>query len=88
MAKQVLWNKIIYDEFVRLGCLTPEEQDIMRTRMQGWTITEQSMKLGMSTSTVNRIIKRLKKKYDSVQPHSDLLPPRRSSAKELYMDTH
>lgn len=88
MSKQVPWNKVIFDEFVRLGGLTEEEEQIMRTRMQGWTITKQSMEFHMSVSKVNRIIKRLKVKYDQVQPHSDLLPPRRFSAKETYMDTH
>lgn len=87
-AHQVPWNKVIYDEFVRLGGLTEEEQQIMMTRMQGWTITKQSMEFHMSVSKVNRIIKRLKVKYDNVQPYSDLLPQRKFSAKETYMDTH
>lgn len=88
MSKQVLWNKVLLDEFVRLGGLTSEEEEIMRTRMMGWTITQQSIELGMSKSKIDKIIKRLKIKYDMVQPHSDLLPPRKSSAKETYMDTH
>ena len=87
-AHQVPWNTVIYAEFVRLGGLTEEEQDIMRTRMQGWSITKQSLEFHMSVSKVNRIIKRLKVKYDNVQPYSDLLPPRRFSAQETYMDTH
>lgn len=88
MAHQVNWNLIILEEFVRLASLTEEEEQIMRTRIRGKTVTQQSMELGMSVSKVNRIIARLKVKYDNVQPYSDILPPRRFSAKETYMDTH
>lgn len=86
MSKQVLWSKVILEEFIRLAALTKEEEMIMRTRVAGWTITEQSMKLGMSTSTVSRIVAALKRKYDGVEPYSPILPPRKKSAKELYMD--
>lgn len=88
MAKQVPWNKIILEEFIRLGCLSEDEEAVMRTRVQGWTVTKQSIELGMSVSKVNFIIKRLKKKYDAVQPYSAILPPRKTSAAEIYMDTH
>ena len=88
MAKQVPWNKIFLDEFISLAMLTEEEQSIMRTRIAGWTITEQAQKLSMSESKVNSIISRLKHKYDIVQPYSEILPPRKSSAEEIYMDTH
>lgn len=88
MAHQVLWSKIILEEFIRLAALTRDEEEIIRTRVAGWTITEQSMKLGMSVSKVNAIVARLKVKYDKVQPYSPLLPPRRFSAKETYMDEH
>lgn len=88
MAKQVPWNKIILEEFINLAMLTTEEEEIMRTRIAGWTRVEQSNKLGMSLATVDRHIARLKVKYDRVQKYSPLLPPRKESAEELYMDTH
>lgn len=88
MAKQVPWNKIILEEFINLAMLTKDEEAIMRTRVAGWTRTQQSMELGMSLATVDRIIARLKVKYDQVQKYSPLLPPRRDSAEETYMDTH
>lgn len=88
MSKQVNWNKPIYDEFVMLAQLNEDEQDILRTRMQNWTITKQSMEFGMSKSKIDRIIARLKVKYDAVQPYSNILPKRKFSAKETYMDTH
>lgn len=86
MAKQVPWNKFIVEEFVSLAMLTEEEEMVLRTRVAGWPITKQSMELGMSVSTVNRIIKRLKVKYDNVERYSAILPPRKFSAQETYMD--
>lgn len=88
MAHQVAWNKVFLDEFIRLGALTDEEIEIMRTRLAGWTRTKQSMELHMSMRKVDAIIARLKVKYDKVQPYSDILPPRKFSAEETYMDTH
>lgn len=88
MAKQIPWNKIILEEFIALASLTKEEEMVMRTRVDGWTVTQQAQAFGMSESTVNRIIKRLKVKYDGVQPYSPLLPPRKFSVEETYMDTH
>lgn len=68
--------------------LSKEEEYIIRTRAKGFTITEQADKLGMSIDNVNKIIARLKKKYDEVQKYDPLLPPRKSSAKEIYMDNN
>lgn len=77
MAHQVPWNLIILEEFIRLAVLTEDEEKIIRTRVAGWSITKQSVTFGMSESTVNRIVHRLKGKYDTVQPFSPLLPPRK-----------
>ena len=86
--KQVPWNKIILEEFISLALLTKEEEMIMRTRVAGWTISKQAETFGMSESTVNRYIKLLKEKYDNVQPYSVILPPRKKSREEDYMDNH
>ena len=86
MTHQVPWNKVILEEFIRIGCLSETEEMIMRTRVHGWTITKQSYELNMSESNIKKIIARLKKKYDSVEKYSALLPPRKHCAKELYMD--
>lgn len=88
MSHQVPWNKIILEEFIRLAALTKEEEMIMRTRVAGWSRVRQSMELGLSLATVDRIIRRLKIKYDMIQPYSPLLPPRKYSAEETWMDTH
>ena len=86
MSRQVPWNLIILEEFIRIGALTEDEEAIMRTRVAGWTRTKQSMELHMSMSKIDKLISRLKVKYDNVQPYSPILPPRRSSAAETYMD--
>lgn len=88
MSQQVPWNKYILEEFVELAVLTKDEEMIMRTRVAGWSRTRQAMELGMSLATVDRIIRRLKAKYDRVQKISPLLPPRKQCAEETWMDTH
>lgn len=88
MAREVMWIKAFLEEFVELGQLTEDEEQILRTRVKGWSRTKQAMELGMSLSTVDRHIRRLKMKYDACQPYSDILPPRKSSKEERYMDSH
>lgn len=88
MAHQVHWTRIIVEEFIKEACLTEEEEMVLRTRVKGWTRTRQSMELDMSLSTIDRIIKRLKIKYDEVQQYDPLLPKRKYSSEEVYMDTH
>ena len=88
MSHQVCWTKVIVEEFIKDAMLSKEEEMIIRTRASGWTRTQQSMQLGMSLATIDRIINRLKVKYDKVQQHNPLLPPRKFSAEETYMDEH
>lgn len=88
MSKQVPWNKIILEEFIELACLSETEEMIIRTRVKGWSIVEQSHKLHMSESSIKRIIARLKVKYDNVQEYSPILPKRKSSVAETWMDEH
>ena len=86
MAKQVMWNEIIYTEFVKLGMLNEFEREVLRTRIMGYSITKQAQVLNCSESTISRTVSLLKQKYDTVQPYSDKLPPRRSSKQEEWMD--
>lgn len=79
MAHQILWNKPIVEEFISLASLSREEEMILKTRIQGMTRIQQSMEFGMSVATVDRIIHRLKIKYDNVQQFSDLLPERQKT---------
>ena len=86
MSKQVPWSKIILEAFIDDAILTKEEEIIIRTRVAGWTRQKQAMELNLSVSTVDRHISTLKKKYDQVQKYNPLLPPRKFSKAELYMD--
>ena len=88
MSKQVIWTKLILEEFIEQANLTKEEEMVIRTRAAGWTRTQQALELDMSLSTIDRIISRLKVKYDEVQRMSLILPRRKESAEELYMDSH
>ena len=88
MASQVPWTALSVEEFIALGALTDDEERILRTRVRGWSRSKQAIEFDMSLATVDRIIRRLKVKYDRVQPFSVHLPPRRHSAAETWMDTH
>lgn len=86
MSQQVPWNKYIIERFVELACLSHEEEMIIRTRAAGWSRTKQSIELGISIPTLDRYIALLKKKYDRIQKYDPLLPPRKKSAQETWMD--
>ena len=77
--KDVLWNAIILDEFIRLALLTDLEEQILRTQIKGWSRTKQSMEFNISIETVDRVLKTIRRKYDSVQPHSGILPLRKKA---------
>lgn len=84
MAKQVPWNKIILEHFIEIALLEKDEEAILRSRIAGWSRVKQSHKFNMSLSSVDRIIARLKSKYDLAAKHDPVLPERKSSAKETY----
>lgn len=89
MAHQVPWDNDIVNAFVKHALLSENEEYIIRSRVYNTPILAQADYLHMSPDNVNKIISKLKKKYDLVQKkHPDELPPRKFSAKELYMDTH
>lgn len=88
MAKQVPWSSQIIKRFSELALLSDEEIFILETRAKGWSVSKQAQHLNCSESTVAKRIALLKKKYDSVQANDELLPPRRYSSKETWMDTH
>lgn len=75
--KDILWNKIILNEFIDLACLTETEEKVLRTMAAGWSRVKQSMELNLSVSAVDAVIATLRKKYDAVQPYSTILPVRR-----------
>ena len=57
MSKQILWNKLILEEFINLASLTEDEEHIIRLRVGGYTNEQIALKLGLSRSTVNRYTK-------------------------------
>ena len=75
--KDIIWNKIILDEFIRLALLTETEEKVLRTRIAGWSRVKQSMELNMSVPTIDKIIRMIGIKYDMVQPYSAILPIRK-----------
>lgn len=77
--KDIIWNRIILDEFIYLAMLTDTEEKILRTRIAGWSRAKQSMEFNMSISTVDCVIKMINQKYDMVQPYSEILPKRKKS---------
>lgn len=88
MSHQVIWTSIVLERFIAMANLSPLEEHIMRTRAAGWSRTKQMMEFNISASTLDRVIRRLKRKYDEAQKYDPILPPRKMSAKELYMDVN
>ena len=84
--KTVLWTKKIIDTFIKEGMLTEEEKEILLLRVKGYTIAETSELMNISDSKVNRIIRRLKIKYDNLQGTTEELPKRKETTKELYRE--
>lgn len=76
MTKEVIWTKIVLERFIEQANLSEDEEIVMRTREAGWSRTKQAMELNLSVSTIDRIISRLKLKYDEVQAYDPILPPR------------
>lgn len=90
MSKEVPWTDKVLREFIERALLTEDEIFIMTTRVKGWTVTKQAEALHVSESSVARMIKSLKQRYDLVQAeYPDRFPVRnKKSVKEKYMDEH
>ena len=84
--KQRLWTRKLVDTFRKEGMLTEEEKEVLLLRVKGYTIAETSELMNISDSKVNRIIRRLKIKYDNLQGTIEELPKRKETTKELYRE--
>ena len=84
--KQILWTRKLVDTFIKEGMLTEEEKEVLLLRVKGYTIAETSESMNISDSKVNRIIRRLKIKYDNLQGTIEELPKRKETTKELYRE--
>lgn len=89
MSHQVIWTKQTLDFFLDHSGMNDLQKQIMITRCQNMTVVQQAQLLHCSESKIHKEIAKIKCIYDEVQrQHPDVLPVRKSSAKELYMDTH
>jgi len=78
MAREVVWTAQRYEEFVRMGLLTDEESAILHDHVvKDSSRVEMAMRHNMSVSKVDKILARLKAKYDVCQQYSSILPPRK-----------
>lgn len=77
----ILWTKEVLDEFIRVGCLSDDEQKIITAKAHGWSRAKMSICFSMSISNVDRIIRKCMQKYDYCQKNSDILPERKNNLK-------
>lgn len=88
MKTKVPWTKTMLDKFIDECLLTEDEERILRTRIAGWTIVKQSMEFGISTSSISRIIRELRRKYIQIQPKfPDIFPVIKMNIYELALDS-
>lgn len=80
------WNSVLYDEFCEIAMLNDTEKKILRGRIMGITVKEMSVIYDMSESSIHGMVDKLRKKYDICQKYSTVLPKRRMSKEEQYMD--
>ena len=72
----LLWNTRLLGAMQAHAFLTEDEQVVLNDWVRGKSIANTSTMHHMSESTVNRIRRRLRQKYDSIQGYADL-PPRK-----------
>lgn len=71
------WNLINLNEFKRLARLSEIEEAVLDARVDGQSRVQVSQAMNVSVATVDRVIKRLKAKYDAVERYSYILQPRK-----------
>ena len=72
----LLFNSRLLGAMSEHACLTEEEKIVLKDWADGKSVANTSMMRNMSESTVNRIRRRLRMKYDSIQSYTNL-PPRK-----------
>jgi len=85
MTKQVFWTKAVLETFIEEGNLNPRQEYIIRTRVEGYSITKQAEELNLSVDQINKDIATMKKIYDATQRINDILPPRKKNKRELQL---
>ena len=72
----LLFNSKVLGAMQAHACLTEEETIVLTDWAKGRSIANTAMMHHMSESKVDKIRRRLRDKYDGIQPYTDL-PPRR-----------
>lgn len=72
----LLWDKRMLGAFIEQACLTEEEIIVLKDMAFGKSIANTAMMHNMSEGKVSEIRKKLRIKYDRVQPYTKELPPR------------
>lgn len=70
------WNKIALAEFRSLACLSADENIVLQDWADGKSVVNTSMTRSMSTRQVDKLRNQIRKKYDSVQIYTPILPKR------------
>jgi hypothetical protein len=68
----LVWDKRMLGVFEALACLSDEEETVLKDWAAGKSIVHTSLFCHMSERKVNDIRKRLRVKYDRIQPYADL----------------
>ena len=76
MSHKILWTRSMLDEFVQEAILTKDEEFIVRTRAEGWSRQQQAFELNRSVQSIDRMIKKIKVKYDNIAKHKERSPAR------------
>ena len=71
----LLWNSRMLGAMQAHACLTEEETIVLNDWAKGRSIASTAIMHNMSERKINNIRKRLRFKYDGIQPYADL-PPR------------
>jgi DNA-binding CsgD family transcriptional regulator len=79
--KDIRWNKILLEEFLSIATLTDMEEKILRSKLAGYTISQQADIFNMSISSINRALKSIDEKYDDAEQYSLILPARKKRNK-------
>ena len=77
MAKDILWDQVMLADFRRLAVITEDEDMVLTALGKGWSNVKMANELNMSDRTVSRHLESIRRKYDSVQIYSPLLPARK-----------
>ena len=75
--KDIVWNKILLEEFLSIATLTEIEEKVLRSKLAGYTISQQADIFNMSVSSINRVLKSIDEQYDDAENYSFILPSRK-----------